>query len=233
MTTLDQSTPPSSPIMVNQRNLLAIRRDSIHNELSPNAISTMFNEFLVEFERMEKSGTTTTQIFLDAVEEIADSVLAITPYKLLDTRVLYHPLMYFLHQMLNDILKNWRASVLRLNIQETDIFLKIVLIFVRAAEQAPASNAEEDRIRIRDMLATKTFLNLVREQIHDNMVNKQDINDDPNICTLGLLTIKLLQGCPFYYSTEKSDCLIDYGKVLSLRIFLIHRSILQSVCYVI
>jgi hypothetical protein len=165
---------------------------------------------------MEKSGVATTNMFLDAVEEIVDAVLAVLPYKLLDPKILEHPMMHFLHQMLVDLLANWQASQLRLNIQETDIFLKIVLIFVHAAEKAPVSNAEEDRTRIRDLLATKKFLFLVREQITDNTRNKNGINDDPNICTLGLLTIKLLKGCPFYYSMEQNELLIDDCKVFFL-----------------
>jgi hypothetical protein len=149
---------------------------------------------------------------LDAVEKIADSVLLILPSKLLDARILYHPLMHFLHQMLIDLLVNWRASHLRLNIQETDIFLKIVLIFVRAAEQIPTSDTNGDRKKITDLVATKKLLFLVSEQVIDNTVNKDGMNDDPNICTLGLLTIKLLKGCPFYYSTEQNQCLIDNCK---------------------
>ncbi|CAF1680304.1 unnamed protein product, partial [Rotaria magnacalcarata] len=74
----------------------------------------MFDEFLTEFERMEKRDTTTTQTFLDAVEEITNAVLSILPYKLLDSKVLAHPLMRFLNQMLSDLLANWRATEARL-----------------------------------------------------------------------------------------------------------------------
>jgi hypothetical protein len=227
MATENYDSSPSSPVMVNQANRLAIRGDSTDNNLSSNQICAMFNEFLVEFERMEKSGVTTTNMFLDAVEEIADAVLAIIPYKLLDPKLLYHPLMYFLHQMLVDLLANWQASRLRLNIQESDIFLKIVLIFVHAAEQAPAPTVEDDRKRIRDLLATKKFLFLVREQVIDNIRNQDGINDDPNICTLGLLTLKLLKGCPFYYSMEQNQRLIDDCKFFFRHIYLISKSILK------
>jgi hypothetical protein len=218
--------PTSSPTMVNQANLFAIRRDSVDNELSANDICKMLNDFLNEFEQMEKSGVTTTNMFLDAVEEIVDAVLAIKPYKLLDPKILLHPLMNFLCQMLVDLLENWRASNFRLNIQETDIFLKIVLIFVHAAEQAPAHTAKEDLKRIQDVLATKRFLFLVREQIEDSNRNKDGMNDDPNICTLGLLTMKLLQGCPFYYSTDQKICLINDCKFFARLLYLIHKSIL-------
>ncbi|CAF4830234.1 unnamed protein product [Rotaria sp. Silwood1] len=207
--TTENMIPLPSPIMVNQFNLSAIEKDIVDDKLSSSDICTMFDEFLIEFERMENSGETTMNMFLDAVEEITNAVLAILPYKLLDPRVLSHPIMQFLHQMLFDILANWQASNMRLNIQESDIFLKIVLIFVHAAEHASAANADQDRQRITDRLATKNFVGLVREQIADSAVHKYGINDDPNICTLGLLTIKLLQGCPFYYSMERNACLID------------------------
>ncbi|CAF3401205.1 unnamed protein product [Rotaria sp. Silwood1] len=207
--TTENMIPLPSPIMVNQFNLSAIEKDIVDDKLSSSDICTMFDEFLIEFERMENSGETTMNMFLDAVEEITNAVLAILPYKLLDPRVLSHPIMQFLHQMLLDILANWQASNMRLNIQESDIFLKIVLIFVHAAEHASAANADQDRQRITDRLATKNFVGLVRERIADSTVHKYGINDDPNICTLGLLTIKLLQGCPFYYSMERNACLID------------------------
>jgi hypothetical protein len=226
--TTEEYIPSSSPVMVNQVNLLAIRQDADQNTLSSTNICTMFNEFLIEFELMEKSGHTTTNMFLNAVEEIADAVLAIIPYKLLDPMLLNHPLMNFLHQILIDLLANWQASHLRLNIQETDIFLKIALIFVRAAEQAPAVNADADRKRIADLLATKKFLHLVREQVIDNMRHKNGINDDPNICTLGLLTIKLLKGCPFYYSMKENEHLIDDCKLFSKSIFVLFLSLYEK-----
>ena len=106
---------------------------------------------------------------------------------------------------------------MRLNIQETDIFLKITLIFVHAAEQAPAASAEQHRTKIRDIMATKRFLFLVQEQVADIVLNKPDVNDDPNICTLGLMVIKLLQGCPFYYSVERNQQLVDDRKLLTLQ----------------
>ncbi|UJR27608.1 hypothetical protein I4U23_008889 [Adineta vaga] len=117
--------------------------------------------------------------------------------------------MSFLQQMLVDILSNWRSSNQRLNIQETDIFLKITLIFLHAAEQVSTPNTDENLSKIRDLIATKRFLFLVQEQVDDIVLNKPGINDDPNICTLGLLTIRLLQGCPFYYSMERNQRLID------------------------
>lgn len=196
-------------IMVSEKNHEILRRDSNIDELTPNDISRMFNDFLHQFELMEKSGAATTKMFLDAVEEITDAVLKIQPRKLLHPRVLHHPLIQFLQQVLMDVLDNWRALDARLNIQESDIFLKIVLLFVRAAEQAPENSAEEDRKRIRDVLGTRRLLALIREQVDDNIVNKGEINDDPSICTLGLLTLSLLKGCPFYYSTERNARLFD------------------------
>ncbi|CAF4467057.1 unnamed protein product, partial [Rotaria sp. Silwood2] len=207
--TTENILPLMSPVMVNRSNLSAIQNDLVDDKLSSNDICTMFNEFLLEFEQMEKNGETTTNTFLDAVEEIANAVLAILPYKLLDPKVLAHPLIHFLNQMLFDILSNWQASQMRLNIQESDIFLKIVFIFVHAAEHASTTNADADRQRITDLLATRKFLSLVREQIEDCAMHKYGTNDDPNICTLGLLAIKLLQGSPFYYSMERNACLID------------------------
>jgi hypothetical protein len=220
-------------MIVKLANLIAIRRDSIRDKLSPNDIAIMFNEFLIEFERMEKRGVTTAK-FLDAVEDIVDAVLSILPYKLIDPKVLYHPLIYFLHQLLITILNNWRVPPLRPNNQEMDIFLKIVLIFIRTAEQVPVGNTDEDRKRRKDLLITKQFLFKVREEIDDIVLNKQYLHNDRNIYALGLLSIKLLQGSPFYYRMGRNECLIDDCK-LSFQLFIlfIHLSIVRKFCYVI
>lgn len=196
-------------MIVKPANLIAIEHDRLHDELSSNDICTMFNQFLVEFERMERSGNTTTKIFLDAVEDIIDAVLAILPYKLLDPKVLNHPLMHFVQQLLITILENWCVSQLRINIQETDILLKIVLTFVHAAEQAAMPDLNGNQKTKQDLLTTKQLLFKVREQIDSIALNKQDATDDPNVWAVGLLTLKLLQGSPFYYSLGRSQRLID------------------------
>jgi hypothetical protein len=200
---------PASFMMVSQANLAAIRQDSTYGGLSSSDICNMFKEFLVEFEKMRRNNETTPNMALDAIEQMADAVLLISPPKLLDAKVLHSPLMRFMHQMLVNIIDGWHASNLRLNIQESDVFLKIIFIFSRAAEQAPAVTANEDRRRIRDLLATKKCLTLITEQVDDNVANKDGMNDDPNICALGVLVIKLLQGSQFYYSAEKNERLID------------------------
>ncbi|CAF1672454.1 unnamed protein product, partial [Adineta ricciae] len=196
-------------MIVKPANLIAIQHDRIHDDLSSNDICTMFNQFLIEFERMEKSGHATTKVFLDAVEDIIDAVLSILPYKLLDPKVLNHPLMHFIQQLLITILDNWCMSQLRINIQETDILLKIVLTFVHAAEQAFMPNVNENEKTKKDLLTTKQLLFKVREQIDGIVLNKQDSDEDPNVWAVGLLTIKLLQGSPFYYNLGKNQRLIN------------------------
>ena len=145
-------------MIVKLANLIAIQRDRFNNKLSSDDIGTMFNQFLIEFERMEKSGTTTTKIFLDSVEDIIDAVLSILPYKLLDPKVLNHPLMHFVHQLLITIVDNWCMSHLRVNIQETDIFLKIVLIFVHIAEQASIPNTDENEKNKKKIINNETII---------------------------------------------------------------------------
>ncbi|CAF3373963.1 unnamed protein product [Rotaria socialis] len=214
------------PIMVNQSHLHAITEDSLVDTLTADDICKMFDEFLTEFEHMEKSGAATTQVFLDAVEEITNAVLSVLPYKLLDPKVLSHQMVRFLHQMLIDLLENWQATDMRLNIQESDIFLKIILVFVRAIDHPFVTNPDEDRKQITKILETKIVLNLVREQIVDSNINKSGMNDDPNLCALGLLTIRLLRGCQFYYSNDRNiylndilifNCLDSYDYVQALR----------------
>jgi hypothetical protein len=172
----------------------------------------MFNEFLIAFERMQNRNGLTRNIFVDAVEEIVDAVLLILPHKLLNPKVLHHPLMYFLHQMFITVLDTWRVPPIRLNIQEMDIFLKIVLIFVHAAEQVPEGNTDEDRKRMKDVLTMKQFLFNVREQIDDLILKKQRLDDDRNIYVLGLLTVTLLRDSPFYYEMGRNEPLISNCK---------------------
>ncbi|CAF4462056.1 unnamed protein product, partial [Rotaria magnacalcarata] len=64
--------------------------------------------------------------------------------------------------MLSDLLANWRATEARLNIQESDIFLKIVLVFVHAVEHTSPVNANADLQRVKDLVVTKTLLDLLR-----------------------------------------------------------------------
>ncbi|CAF4967946.1 unnamed protein product, partial [Rotaria sp. Silwood1] len=64
--TTENMIPLPSPIMVNQFNLSAIEKDIVDDKLSSSDICTMFDEFLIEFERMENSGETTMNMFLDA-----------------------------------------------------------------------------------------------------------------------------------------------------------------------
>jgi hypothetical protein len=195
-------------MIVKFANLIAIQRDRYDDKLSSTNICTMFNEFLIEFERMENNGTPTTKLFLDAVEDIIDAVLSILPYKLLDPKVLNHPLMHFIHQLLITILDNWCMSHLRVNIQETDIFLKIVLIFVHIAEQASTPNVDEDKKTKKDLDTMKRLLFKVRQQIDDIVLSKQDLNNDTNIWAVGLLTVKLLQESPFYYNMGNNQRII-------------------------
>lgn len=211
---------PLSPTMVHEHNLSAIQSDLINDDLSVDVICIMFNEFIHEFEAMEKSGNTTTQMFLDAVEEITNAVLQIKPHKMLHPKVMSHPLMRFLNQMIVDIVRNWRASELRLNIQESDIFLKIVLVFVRAVESSSRETLTADRNRVEKILATKQLTALIREQVSDSTINKKGLNDDPNICTLGLATIKLFPDYRFYFSEERNACLFDNCKFILFLSFL-------------
>ncbi|CAF3477787.1 unnamed protein product [Rotaria sordida] len=197
-------------MIVRRANLIAIQQDSIYNTLSSNHICAMFDEFLIEFEQMEKHGVTTTNMFLDAVEEIVDAVQLILPYKLYDRKVLSHPLMHFLHQMLITLLDNWYVSHLSLTIQETDIFLKIILIFVHIAEQKPIVNTDNDKKKMKYLLLTKKFLFKIREQIQNTILNGKALSNNLNICTLALLTIKLLHGYPFYYNMGKNSSLTHY-----------------------
>jgi len=206
-------------MIVKLTNLIAIQRDRFNNKLSSNDICIMFNDFLIEFERIEKNGTATTKLFLDAVEDIIDAVLSILPYKLLDPKILAHPLMHFIHQLTITILDNWCMSHLRVNIQETDIFLKIVLIFVHVAEQASTSNNDEDEKRKKDLLTMKQLLFKVRQQIDDIVLNTERRSNDPNIWAVGLLMIKLLQGPPFYYNMGNNQRLINDCKFLFRTIY--------------
>ena len=205
-------------MIVKLPNLTAIRRDSIDNRLSSNDIKCMFNEILIRFEQLETSDAITRTVFYDAVEEITDIILLIVPNKLLDLRLLHHPLIHFLHQLLISLLDKWCISPLRINVQEMDVFFKIILIFVRMAEQASAERMDQGRNKLEDLQATEEFLFKVREQIDEILLHRQKLTDDRNIYALGLLTIQILQDSPFHYQLGRNERLIDDCKSKSPRL---------------
>lgn len=199
-------------MIVKLANLTAIRRDSIDHSLSPNDITIIFNEFLIRFEQLETSHAITRTLFYDAVEDITDGILLIAPRKLLDSRLLHHPLIHVLHQLFISLVDKWCMSPLRIHIREMDIFFKIILMFVRIAEQVPRENTDQGRNRWEDLQATKKFLHKVRTQIDDVVAHKRHFNDDRNIYALGLLIIKILQDSPFHYQLGRNERLIEDRK---------------------
>jgi hypothetical protein len=200
-------------MIVKTAHLIAIQRDAIDNKLSVNDISIIFNEFLLQFERMQKTSDITTNTFYNGVEEIINAILLIVPRKLFDRRILHHSLIHFLHQLIISLLNKWCLTPFRINIQEMDIYLKIILMFVRIAEQRTVDINDQDRKRREELLITKQFLFSVREQIDGVVLNKKRLNDDRNIYALGLLTVKLLQNPPFNYQLGIKERLIDDCKI--------------------
>ncbi|CAF2134042.1 unnamed protein product [Rotaria magnacalcarata] len=196
-------------MIVKVAHLIAIKEDSIRDKLTSSDIHVMFTDFLIGLERMGKSGMT-TDMFLDAVEDIVHAVLLIVPHKLLDTKVVTHPLLHFIRQMLITLIDNHFTSRLSLNIQERNILLNINFIFVRAAEQATVVNTENDKKAKKDLLAIQEFLYHARELLDFAVLNGIAPSDDSSVCSLSILTLKLLTGHPFFYITEQHQKLIHY-----------------------
>lgn len=196
-------------MIVKSANLTEIRRDAIDNSLSSNDIISMFNEFLIRFEQLETSEAITRKIFYDAIEEITDGILLIAPEKLLDSRVLHHPLIHVLHQLLTSLLDKWCMSPLRIYIREMDVFFKIGLIFVQIAGELPSEGSDQRRYTREDLQATKKFLYKVREQIDQVVLHTRHLDDDRNIYALGLLIIKILEDSPFHYQLGRSERMTD------------------------
>ncbi|CAM4879741.1 unnamed protein product [Rotaria socialis] len=196
-------------MIVKVAHLIAIQEDSIRDKLTSNNIHAMFTDFLAGLERMEKSGMT-TNMFLDAVEDVVHAVLLIVPHKLLDTKVVTHPLLHLIRQMLITLIDNHCRSRLSLNIQERNILLNISIIFVRAAEQATVINTEKDKKAKKDLLTIKEFSYHARELLDFAALNDIAPADDCSVCSLSILTLKLLTGHPFFYITEQHQKLIHY-----------------------
>lgn len=187
-------------MIVRLADLVALRQDEEHpNRLSSDDLSNMFDEFLVRFEAMQMNQNRTINEFIDALEEIVDAVLSIRPKKLLDPKIIHHPLLHFLHQVFLGKLEKSCQSSKRVTFQEMDILLKSVLIFIHAAEQAPTRESIEDHQRKQHLDMTKRFLYVVRDQIDDIILNRQSTIHCPNIFILGLFAIKLIKQYPFYY----------------------------------
>ncbi|CAM2701275.1 unnamed protein product [Rotaria socialis] len=209
MSTEDDPALPS-PMFNFECYLSTIEKNSTVDNFSPNHICTIFDDFLIEFERIEQSGEVTIQIFLDAVEEIANVVLSIESHRLLDPQVRVHPLIRFLHQMLIDLLANWRASAMHLSIKETYIFLKVTIVFIHAAEQATIVSVDQDEKLKRHLFAMNELVLKIHEQVDYAVISHTFPTDGPNISSLGLLTFKLLAGHPFYYPMEQFQPMIHY-----------------------
>lgn len=193
-----------------------IESASMDNRLLSNDIKCMFNEILIRFEQLETNDTITRTIFYDVVEEITDVILLIAPKKLLDSRLLHHPLIHFLHQLLISLLDKWCISSLRINAQEMDVFFKIIWIFVRMAEHTLAEEMDQGQKKRENLQVTKSFLFKVREQIDEVVLHRQQLTDDRNIYALGLIIIRILQDSPFHYQLGSNERLIDDCKSNSL-----------------
>lgn len=190
-------------MVVDHKYFNAIRQDSEDDTLSSEDILRMFNEILIELEQIEQRKISSRTIFLDTIEEIIDGVLFIFPYKLLDSKLLHHPLLHFLHQFFLNLLDKWGQSPLHVNIQEMDMCLKIILFFVHIAEHASL-----DEIQLKNLLTMKRFLFKVREQIEEIVLNKLSLSDDRNMYALGLVTVQLLEDYPFFYKLGNNERLI-------------------------
>ena len=191
-----------------------LRRDDHDDQLTSDDIRMMFDEFLIEFECMQTSGIVETGIFLNAIEQTVDVVLHIEPLKLLDPKLLFHPLMHFLQQVLLGKLEKWSRLGFQLTFQEMDMILKIVLIFVHIAECAPVKSTDMDRRRRQHLISTKRFLYEVRDQIDEAVLVQDSSSDYPNIHILGLFAIKLLHGYPFYYALGIDEQISDQCELI-------------------
>ena len=83
--------------------------------------------------------------------------------------------------------------------------LKIILIFVHIAEQAPSEKMAKSGKHRTHVTTVKQALHIVRDQLDGMALNRAPINHHPNVRTLGLLTIKLLQDAPFYYRIDRKE----------------------------
>ena len=185
-------------MIVRLADLIAIRQDAYFDELSAHEISLMFDRFRVQLERMQETA--------DAVDEITDAVLSMRPNKLLDSRILYHPIMYFLLQIFLGKLDRWCTSDPRCSVEEMDVCLKIILLFVHIAEQAPSEKMAKGGKHRTHVTTVKQALHIVRDQLDGIALNRAPSkHHHPDVRTLGLLTIKLLQDAPFYYRIDRKE----------------------------
>ena len=186
-------------MIVRLADLLALRQDEDRNQLLSEDISIMFDTFLTRFESMQNNNHTPIDTFIDATEAIVDAVLSLRPHKLLDSKIIHHPLMHFLHQLFLDKVDKWCRSPARMTFQEMDVFLKIILIFLHAVEHAPSKDTPEHHHRMNHLITIKQFLFIVRDQIDDIALNRYADKRHPNIYTLSLFAINLFHGYPFFY----------------------------------
>lgn len=190
--------------------------DLTYDMHSSSVISVKFTKLLIEFEQLQKRSARNLKKFWDAVEDTVDATLLLLPQNSLDQKVLSHPLLLFLREILLNLLNNWCVSHSPLSFQETDIFLKIIFIFVHIAEQLLHSDTQKNAKTKTNVLLIKDLLLQICKTVENSILNSSVSINDPNIYALGLLTINLLIGYPFFYTIEQYHNLSHYCKLSNI-----------------
>lgn len=169
----------------------------------------MFNRLLRSLKDTKFFYNTDEDPFLDQIQCVIDSVSWIKPERIVHPAIVNHPLIRLFHDVTVEILTRWRESDFRLNIKQTNIFYGLVLIFLRAAQSDPENSHKINRVIIRNTLASRELLQAIRRHAYEGIINKRGLTDDPNVSTLALLAVEVLEGGKFYYSLDKNRTVND------------------------
>ena len=156
-----------------------------------------FDELLILMEKLQNHQQISRELMDDAMEDVVDTILILSPRILLEPELLSHSLLNRMFQYLLDTFEQWRQPESQIELQRIDIFLKVILIIIRIAEVAPITITNADRQRRNYLLKARRFVYLVRDQI-DEIANANGIQKyDPNINIMGFLAREILSNTPF------------------------------------
>lgn len=156
-----------------------------------------FDELLILMEKLQNHQQISRELMDDAMEDVVDTILILSPRILLEPGLLSHSLLHRMFQYLLDTFEQWRQPESQIELQRIDIFLKVILIIIRIAEVAPITITNADRQRRNYLLKARRFVYLVRDQI-DEIANANGIQKyDPNINIMGFLAREILSNTPF------------------------------------
>ncbi|CAF1378634.1 unnamed protein product, partial [Didymodactylos carnosus] len=167
--------------------------------LTKDQLKVIFDDILDEVSIHEKYDESI--VCPDCVDQFLDAIMHIPIKQLTSEPLVSHRLFSFICDILIDILRKWKPTSLCLNIQETNIFEKIIQLFSMIIDQDGTMNK---------LLINDELLEEIKLRMEDILNNKQNLNNDPNINNLGIFATKILHNTTFLDDAKNASLLMNF-----------------------